>query len=166
MRFIFKYQIVNVPAQSCFSFGLSQTGVREVPICTGGSFVPMDNENDNIELTDEQVLLRNKDWTAACCDWVKSFIGGGKSYDTGYIGKWSEDVDKNAKIYYFVNDGIIHKMFFTRYAELGMSNVLNIVNVIQLDGKMMDCTPDEGDIIYSTYKEAEKALNKIKKSKQ
>lgn len=186
-KYIMKY---TNPAQIITAIMMGEQPKPEAE-CVGAAFYPNGNDKDadyiekhNIELTPVEVFKRNEDQQIKCLDYLSDYMPksrmikfDGPAYATrissesfnnnpreeGIIGKWTEDLDKNAKLYYYVMGDVILPMFIVMDTELGLTNSDNVLYVIKLNNMMMDCSPDEGDVIFSSEKEAKNYIKNNKK---
>ena len=92
----------------------------------------------------------------------KEFVGSdGKIKSThhdGYLGIWSYALERESRTYYIVQDAKITEVILYEQNN-------EVYYIIELNGYMYNCIPEEGDIIYSTYKEARLELMKSQESK-
>lgn len=136
----------------------------EVETLVFSGFISKDGEYPQI--TDPEIIFRNKDWAQANNDYLAGFFGYSPSVNTGYVGKWSEDLERNAKIYYYIDGKNIREFIISHYNELGFTNDLDGFDYfINIDGKLMSAMMDPGDVIYDNYEEAKDQINNIKKYK-
>lgn len=160
MKYTFKYQFASVPTACPGPFG----DVQYTQICTGGCYLS-DDEKSTIDITPYEVVLRNIDQKKACMDYINSFFPKEWWEDTynptnyAYIGKWPED-ESDIKLYYFIQDNTIHKLFAVINNSLNLTSI-GCQYIVNYDGQMLDSIPEEGDIIFSSYEEAEKYKNKV-----
>lgn len=143
-------------------------------VVTGGYFIP-DDKKTQVELTSEFLIRENKDKINASKIYLSSYFKADPSEvsyalanpsqrnpnapDTNYIGKWSDNVEANAKIYYVIVDGQIRKLIFSKPIEFGtQTDVFGVIYIIEDDGNMVYCTPDEGDVMFDNLKEAKKYI--------
>lgn len=113
------------------------------------------------ELTDREVVNKLKDQQFNCMNYLSGFFGGEYAKaDSGYIGKWDDDISKDGKVYYFVQDGIVHKMIICEYDGMTMTNVTGHQYIMEYNGQALDCIPEEGDIIYDNIQEAENEMKR------
>lgn len=111
------------------------------------------------EITDPEIIVRNKDWVQANNDYLAGFFGYSPSNNTGYVGKWSDDLETNAKIYYYVDENYIREFIISHYNEIGFTNDLEGSDYfINIDGKLMQAMADPGDVIYDNFDEAEESI--------
>lgn len=83
------------------------------------------------------------------------------SYDDkiNYIGKWTSNIDANANIYYVIVDNQIRKIIFSKPIEpTSMQDTFGIIYIIEDDGNMVYCQPDENDILFDNLPEAKNIL--------
>lgn len=140
----------------------------DVPV--GGYFMPEDNQSQ-INLTSEFLIRENRDMVNANLSYLKSFIPQDTletSYmmqnpdqisesapDPNYIGKWNSKIDSSANIYYVIYESEIRKMIFSKPIDsTKQTDIFGVIYIIEDNGRMMYCTPDEGDILFDNLKEA------------
>ena len=112
------------------------------------------------ELTDPRIIIRNKDWIQANNDYLASFFGSSPLANSGYIGKWSNDINANAKIYYIIDDKDIREFIVSKYNEISFSNDLNGLDYfVNINGNIMRALLEPGDIIFDNYEEAKNQIN-------
>jgi len=77
-----------------------------------------------------------------------------KSRQDGIIGHWTEDIDKNAHVYYIIDGTEIKKFIMCRFDEFNFSNQDGIQYIVQDGNNMADCWLEDGDLLFTDYKEA------------
>lgn len=184
MKFIYKLQHKKIPKKrpglsSVFSMAQmsEQAGIplddpffedEFIDIVVGGYFFPEDGKT-SINLTSEHLIRNNKDNIHANNLYLQSFLPGDLSNilqstntnypDSNYIGKWSDEIDANAIIYYVIVNNKIKKIIFSKPIEFGThTDIFGVVNIIEDEGNMVYCTPDEGDVLFDNEKEAKQYI--------
>lgn len=185
MKFVYRLQKKKIPILRSLSNVMSQITMGLNPmmneenefeeIVTGGYFYPDDGKT-SINLTSEFLIRENKDKINANNVYLMSFFAtdplettytnmqsgniNNMVPDSNYIGKWSPNIDANANIYYVIVDNKIRKLIFSKPIEFGsQTDIFGVVYIIENDGKMVYCTPDEGDVLFDNIKEAKKYIN-------
>lgn len=139
-------------------------------IIIGGYFYPDDNKSQ-INLTSDGLIRDNIDKVNANNNYLASFFGDNvmnnelSSYDDkiNYIGKWTSNIDANANIYYVIVDNQIRKIIFSKPIEpTSMQDTFGIIYIIEDDGNMVYCQPDENDILFDNLPEAKKYIKEQK----
>lgn len=88
------------------------------------------------------------------------------SYDNkiNYIGKWTSNIDANANIYYVIVNNQIRKIIFSKPIEpTSMQDTFGIIYIIEDDGNMVYCQPDEM-IFYLIIYQKQKNILKNKRN--
>ena len=125
------------------------------PIC--GGFLPEDGKTD-LYLTDNIVIQNYRDKIQQSLDYLAGYFGEESKKDsTGYLGIWTKELEENSTIYYFIYDNKIIKMILNKPTEF-IQNPLGIQYIANIDGNMVDVIPDEGDVLFDNYEEAEDYL--------
>lgn len=128
-------------------------------IFIGGTFYPESediNETD-LMLTDYDVVYRNRDYNRAFVNDFMKYLGHVDLPDAEYIGKWTDDIDNNAHIYYIIDGSTVRKFIMVRHGEMTFTNIngaSDIQFIVNIDGKMSDCFLDDGDLLFTDYDEA------------
>ena len=157
MKYTFKNQFAKVPNKVVNPL----LGVTYTDVYVGGSFLPDDNVSC-LEMTPYDIIYRNTDIINKGLDYLGAFMGETtKKTQDGYIGKWSKDIDDNAKIYYLINNDKITKLIITPYEELYISNPLGCQYIIEQDNDMYDAFPEEDDVLFDSYDEAQQYLYRL-----
>lgn len=108
-------------------------------------FTPSETTKKELVYTDYTVIKENVD---------KEYIekdGTIKSTKhDGYLGVWSYELEKGARTYYIVQDDEIKEVILYKQPSQGDT----VYYIIEINGSMYNCIPEDNDIIYSTYKEA------------
>lgn len=118
------------------------------------------DDNQQPKVTNPNIITRNKDWTYANNDYLAGFFGNSASSNSGYVGKWSEDINDNAEIYYIIDEGVIREFIISKYEEIGLTNDLDGFDYfVNIDGNIMKALLEPGDIIYDNYEEAKDQIN-------
>lgn len=140
----------------------------------GMCFMPEDNDPTHCALVTKKVFLdkyiknHNEEY-----DYFETFFGAKDLKEPGFIDNWTDDLlyDENIHIYYTLYNNEPHEFILSERAEglrynpiyqnaknlrTGVEQLMtNLIYMINIDGKLMDCEPDEGDYIFDTKKEAE-----------
>ena len=139
-------------------------------IVIGGIFIP-DDHKSSINLTSEFLIRDNQDKVNQNNNYLASFFGDNimdnnlSSYDDkiNYIGKWSYNIDANANVYYVIVDNSIRKIIFSKPIEPSqMVDPFGVIYIIEDNGNMVYCQPDENDILFDNLPEAKKYINEQK----
>ena len=136
----------------------------DVEVCYGGSFMPCEGTYDEhpLYMTDPFVVQKYKDIAHESKLELAKFFGGEVAVNDGYIGKWDPEINKHAKIYYIIMEDGPHEIFLTRYDDIKfVSNVQSAQYVVNINGKMMDCSPEEGDVLFDDFEEASKYFKDV-----
>lgn len=121
----------------------------------GGKFIP---SSDNTEL-----IRMDKIYTPVTV--VKNAVDPEYINDAGYVestksdgylGEWNYELEKDSIIFYHVCDReeSISEVILYKQVFLGNSDFYKDYYIIEINGYMYNCEPEEGDVIYTTYKEA------------
>ncbi|WQJ53616.1 MAG: hypothetical protein [Wendovervirus sonii] len=141
------------------SFDLKNLNSEVTEIFMGGTFYPESediNETD-LMLTDYDVVYRNRDYNRAFVNDFMKYLGHVDLPDAEYIGKWTDDIDNNAHIYYIIDGNTVRKFIMVRHGEMTFTNIngaSDIQFIVNIDGKMSDCFLDDGDLLFTDYDEA------------
>lgn len=132
----------------------------------GGSFIPSEGayEEHPLYMTSAEVLEKYKDKEQFAKQQFASFFGeeAKQAVNTGYIGKWNPDISKQANIYYILMPDGPHEMFLTYYNDMKfITNVQQVQYVVNINGNMMDCTPEENDVLFDNFEEASKYFKDV-----
>lgn len=130
----------------------------------GGSFMPCEGtyEEHPLYMTDPFVVQKYKDIAYESKLELAKFFGCEADINDGYIGKWNPEINKHAKIYYILMDDGPHEIFLTKYNDMKfVSNVQTAQYVVNINGNMMDCSPEEGDILFDDFEEASKYFKNV-----
>lgn len=156
MKYIYKLEIGDINVGQ---------GILNAPKyekhCFGGSFLPCEGEYEEhpLRLSPCELISKYRDYQHEHKRYLAGFFGGRDKTDTGYIGKWDSNIDNGAKIYYILMEDGPHKLFIVKFNGLSMSNILGIQYVVEVDGNMMDCFPEDGDILFDNFEEAQTYYN-------
>ena len=110
-----------------------------------GAFVPMETNKVGKELvyTGYDVIKKNID---------KEYLDKDGSIKSetqdGYLGAWTYEFERDSRTYYIVQDNDIKELVIYHQPNQLLRYIMEI------NGHMYNSMPEEGDIIYSTYKEA------------
>lgn len=176
MKWTFKYKYVEkevMPSLSdvmreiyCATASGSRPNVSMEPkiikICSGGGFEP-DVDGAEIQFTPFYLLQKTffeTEYLNQISEYFprSQFSAYHNPAEAGIYGNWSDDLDQQAFKYYYVNNGFIHKVIIVEQNNIGMSSLFDYVILMEYNGKLMYMVPEEGDVIYDTYEEAENAL--------
>ena len=126
----------------------------------GGCFMPCEGEYEDhpLFLSPINIIDKYKDHDHEADCYITKFTYmtqmDKERIHSGYIGKWVDNIDKEAKLYYIImNDGP-HKMFITKFNNMQFTGTSDVQYVVNIDNKMMDCIPEEGDILFDNKEEA------------
>lgn len=131
----------------------------DVEFCFGGSFMPCEGtyEEYPLYITKSEVVQKYRDKIHQSKLQMAKFFGGESEIDNGYIGLWDPDINKHAIIYYIIMEDGPHEIFLTKYDDMKfVSNVQTAQYVVNINGNMMDCSPEEGDVLFDDFEEASK----------
>lgn len=114
-------------------------------VYTDGAFIGED--------ADIRELFTPAEAIVSCVD--EEFVQDGKyvssTKDDGFLGDWTYDLEKGSNILYIVSNGDIHEfVIFDQHTANGPITYY----ITDINGYIHNCQPEEGDVIYSTYKEA------------
>lgn len=119
-------------------------------------FVPIKNTK-SIMYTPFEVVKKCVDTEYISED---GFVQSTKS--DGYLGAWSYELEAQSYTYYHLQDsGITEVIIYKQPYEEGEKTCY----LIELNGYIYNCQPEENDIIYTTYKEARLELMAKERSK-
>lgn len=163
----------------CAAASGSRPNVSEEPkiikICSGGGFVP-DVDGSEIQFTPFYLLQKTfyeLEYVNQMSDYFprtvcpkknpdgkgeQAWAGYHNPAEAGIFGYWSDDIDQNAAKYYYVDNGFIHKILIVEWATTSLSGIIDYLILMEHNGKLMYMVPEEGDVIYDTYEEAENAI--------
>ena len=131
----------------------------DVEFCFGGSFMPCEGTYDEhpLYITKPEVVQKYRDKIHQSKLQMAKFFEGESEIDNGYIGIWDPDINKHAIIYYIIMEDGPHEIFLTKYDDMKfVSNVQSAQYVVNINGNMMDCSPEEGDVLFDDFEEASK----------
>ena len=158
--------------QNLLFYGMNNLPIEEkdkdlsgdVEFCYGGSFMPCEgtyNEHP-LYMTDPIVVQKYRDKNHYAKLQMAKYFGGEINLDDGYIGKWKDGINKDATIYYILMEDGPHEIFLTKYDDMKfVSNTQSAQYVVNINGNMMDCSPEEGDILFDNFEEASKYFKDI-----
>ncbi len=158
--------------QNLLFYGMNNLPIEEkdkdlsgdVGFCYGGSFMPCEGSyNDHpLYMTDPIVVQKYRDKNHYAKLQMAKYFGGEINLDDGYIGKWKDGINKVATIYYILMEDGPHEIFLTKYDDMKfVSNTQSAQYVVNINGNMMDCSPEEGDILFDNFEEASKYFKDI-----
>lgn len=130
----------------------------------GGSFIPCEGTYDEhpLYMTDPAIVWQYKDKQHEAKLELAKYFGGESSIDDGYIGKWNPEINKHANIYYILMEDGPHEVFLTQYNDMKfVTNVQQAQYVVNINGNMMDCTPEENDFLFDNFEEASKYFKDV-----
>ena len=130
----------------------------------GGSFMPCEGtyEEHPLYMSDSFIIQKYKDIAHEAKLELAKFFGGEVAVNDGYIGKWDPEINKHAKIYYILMEDGPHEIFLTKYNDMKfVSNVQSVQYVVNINGNMMDCSPEEGDVLFDDFEEASKYFKDV-----
>lgn len=133
----------------------------------GASFVSEDNKTNNLLLSNNFIIDKNSDKIAKSLQDMSCFFGGSGELRKdlqGYIGKWTDEINKNCNVYYLISDNEIYEIILLKYNNVNFSNLAAIQYIANINGKMMDIIPDINDCLFDNYEEAKIYLNELKKA--
>lgn len=136
----------------------------DIEYCFGGSFMPCEGTYDEhpLYMTKPEVVQKYRDKIHQSKLQMAKFFGGEAEIDNGYIGKWDPAINKHAIIYYIIMEDGPHEIFLTRYDDTKfVSNVQSAQYVVNINGNMMDCSPEEGDVLFDDFEEASKYFKDV-----
>lgn len=140
----------------------------------GYCFMPEDNNLTHCvlvtkrEFLDKYITNHNEEE-----NYLESFFGAVGNNDPGFIDNWNDDLlyDENIHVYYTLFNGGAHEFIITnrneglKYSPIcqnvkdlrtGIEQLMtNLIYMSNIDGRLMDCEPEEGDCIFDTKEEAE-----------
>ena len=125
----------------------------------GGSFMPCEGtyKEHPLYITKPEVVQKYRDKIHQSKLQMAKFFGGESEIDNGYIGIWNPDINKYAIIYYIIMEDGPHEIFLTKYDDMKfVSNVQSAQYIVNINGNMMDCSPEEGDVLFDDFEEASK----------
>ena len=136
----------------------------------GLCFVPENNDFEHCaQITKRDVLDKYITNNNERDSYFEAFFGKMKNPDPGFVDNWNNKLydDENVHIYYtLMNDGPHEFILTLRKDGFKVSPLMKkdkngnvtdtyLLYMINIDGEIYDCTPDEGDYIFDTRKEAE-----------
>ena len=111
-------------------------------------------QNGQFEAVDTKKELIYTDYTVIKENVDKEYIekdGTVKSTKhDGYLGIWSYELERDSRTYYIVQDNEIKEVILYKQPMKGDE----VYYIIEINGSMYNCIPENNDTIYSTYKEA------------
>lgn len=116
-------------------------------------FVPEDKKT-TIILTPYDVIKSHIDKKQQAIDDLAVYFGEQTKRSTGYMGKWDNALEDESTIYYMVFDNKVIKIIICPHPDVPNS----ILYFADLDGNIMDVSPDIGDVIFDDFDEAQKYL--------
>lgn len=162
MKYIYKHFYQDIVNRMPGQFG--EVTYTRSPV--GGNFLAEENPEDPatfLKISSAEIVDNFKDRKHATDLYLAGFFGGKEQVQTGYIGKWNDAIYDIAKIYYIITDDGPREMIMVKYNGMSLSNLNGVQYICNIDGNMMDCYPEEGDILFDNYEEAEKYYNDIHK---
>lgn len=121
-----------------------------------GAFVPV-RDVQEIVYTPFEVVKNNVD-----SEYVndEGFVQSTKN--DGYLGAWSYELEVQSKTYYHVHEsGVTEVIIYKQPFESGEQTYY----LIEINGYIYNCLPEENDVIYTTYKEARLSFMKEERDK-
>lgn len=140
----------------------------------GYCFMPEDNDPTHCalvtkrEFLDKYITNHNEEE-----NYLESFFGAMGNNDPGFIDNWNDDLlhDENIHVYYTLFNGSAHEFILSernnglhympinqnaKDLRTGIQQLMtNLIYMSNIDGRLMDCEPEEGDYIFDTKEEAE-----------
>ena len=134
----------------------------------GGSFMPCEGtyEEHPLYLSPMDIIDKYKDRAHELDCYISKFtymteLDKQRVY-SGYIGKWNNNIDKESKIYYILMPDGPHKMFITNFNNMQFTpEITKVQYVVNINGNMMDCIPEEGDVLFDDFEEASKYFKDV-----
>lgn len=130
----------------------------------GGCFLPCEGEYQDhpLYMTDALLVQKYRDKGHYAKLQMSKFFGGESNIDDGYVGKWNKKISEKANIYYIIMEDGPHEVFLTNYDDMKfVSNTQNARYIVNINDKMMDCTPEEGDVLFDDFEEASKYFKDV-----
>ena len=158
--------------QNLLFYGMNNLPIEEkdkdlsgdVEFCYGGSFMPCEGTYDEhpLYMTDPSIIWKYKDKQHEAKLELAKYFGGESNIDDGYIGKWNQEINEHAHIYYILMEDGPHEVFLTQYNDMKfVTNVQQAQYVVNINGNMIDCTPEENDILFDDFEEASKYFKDV-----
>lgn len=113
-------------------------------IYQNGQFEAVDTKKE-LTYTDYKIIKNNVD-----AEYVEKDGTIKSTKHDGYLGIWSYELERDSRTYYIVQDNEIKEVILYKQPMKGD----DIYYIIEINGSMYNCIPENNDTIYSTYKEA------------
>ena len=113
-------------------------------IYQNGQFEAVDTKKE-LAYTDYKIIKNNVD-----AEYVEKDGTIKSTKHDGYLGIWSYELERDSRTYYSVQDNEIKEVIL--YKQPMKAD--EVYYIIEINGSMYNCIPENNDTIYSTYKEA------------
>lgn len=113
-------------------------------IYQNGQFEAVDTKKE-LAYTDYKIIKNNVD-----AEYVEKDGTIKSTKHDGYLGIWSYELERDSRTYYIVQDNEIKEVILYKQPMKGDE----VYYIIEINGSMYNCIPEDNDTIYSTYKEA------------
>ena len=113
-------------------------------IYQNGQFEAVDTKKE-LAYTDYKIIKNNVD-----AEYVEKDGTIKSTKHDGYLGIWSYELERDSRTYYIVQDNEIKEVILYKQPMKGDE----VYYIIEINGSMYNCIPENNDTIYSTYKEA------------
>lgn len=80
------------------------------------------------------------------------FLSGGQLPEDGKVGIWTDELEKQAEVYWVMYDGKPHRLIVTPTDELHIYTK-GYRYLMEIDGYLQDVSFDSGDVISDSKKE-------------
>ena len=142
----------------------------------GGCFIPADENIDPftclLQVTDyDNISKYIKHNHNNVHDYFEQFFGDKINPNAGFIDYWDSKClkDKKIHIYYIILESGPAEIILTLYPDegFGCKPINPMAYLVNINGKLMDCSPDEGDFLFDNKEEASEYFkNQYKKDLQ